>query len=91
MEVANEVNEKEDQKDSLEVTIVEKESFLTKAKNVITKHGKKIVGAVLLAGVGIAGFAIGKNSGSKDESDDHDDLEIIDLDLDAEDETSTEE
>lgn len=91
MEVANEVNEKEDQKDSLEVTIVEKESFLTKAKNVITKHGKKIVGAVLLAGVGIAGFAIGKNSGSKDESDDYDDLEIIDLDLDAEDETSTEE
>ena len=85
-EVNHEVIENEDQKDSLEVTIVEKESFLTKAKNVITKHGKKIVGAVLLAGVGIAGFAIGKNSGSKDESDD---LEIIDLD--AEDETSTEE
>lgn len=88
-EVNYEVIENEDQKDSLEVTIVEKESFLAKAKNVITKHGKKIVGAVLLAGVGIAGFAIGKNSGSKDESDDYDDLEIIDLD--AEDETSTEE
>ena len=50
---------------------------------------EKIVGAVLLAGVGIAGFAIGKNFGSKDESDDYDDLEIIDLD--AEDEASTEE
>lgn len=62
-----------------EVAVAEKEGFLTKAKNVVTKHGKKIVGAVLLAGVGIAGYAIGKNSGKS--SDNYDDLEIIDLDV----------
>lgn len=70
-----------------EVTVVAKEGFFTKAKNVVTKHGKKIVGAVLLAGVGIAGYALGKNSGKS--SDDYDDLEIIDLD--AVDDDSTEE
>lgn len=71
-----------------EVEVVEKEGFWTKAKNVVTKHGKKIVGAVLLAGVGIAGYAIGKNSGKS--SNDYDDLEIIDLDA-VDDYDSTEE
>lgn len=70
-----------------EVEVVEKDGFWTKAKNVVTKHGKKIVGAVLLAGVGIVGYAIGKNSGKS--SNDYDDLEIIDLD--AVDDDSTEE
>lgn len=78
-----EVIENEDQKESteLEVTVIEKDSFGTKLKKGVKKHGKKIGGAIVLCVAGIAAYALGKKSGSKQvESDDYDDIEIIDLD-----------
>ena len=74
------LNEQEVTNEVTELTVVKKEGLLAKAKNGVKKHGKKIVGAVLLAGVGIVAYATGKKAGSR-QDDSEDDLAIYDLDV----------
>ena len=71
-----EVNEQEN---GTELTIVKKESFISKAAKGVKKHGKKIVGAVLLTIAGVAVYGAGKKAGSR-QDDSEDDLVIYDLD-----------
>lgn len=70
-----EVNEQE----GTELNIVKKEGILTKAKNGVKKHSKKIGGAIVLCVAGIAAYTLGKKAGSKQE-DSEEDLVIYDLD-----------
>lgn len=72
-----EVNEQEN---GTELTIVKKESFISKAAKGVKKHGKKIVGAVLLTIAGVAVYGAGKKAGSKQQDEDCEDLVIYDLD-----------
>lgn len=77
--VNNENQEVNDQ--TTELTVVKKESFISKAAKGVKKHGKKIGGAVLLTVAGIAAYALGKKAGSKQQDENCDDLVIYDLDV----------
>ena len=74
-----EVKEQEVNEQTTELNVVKKEGILTKAKNSVEKHGKKIGGAIVLCVAGIAAYALGKKAGSKQE-DSEEDLVIYDLD-----------
>lgn len=81
MEVLNNENQEvNEQENGTELTVVKKEGLLTKAVKGAKKHGKKIVGAVILCGAGIAAYALGKKAGSK-QGEDCEDLVIYDLDV----------
>ena len=74
------VKEQEVNEQTTELTVVNKEGVLTKAKNGVKKHGKKIGGAIVLCVAGIAAYALGKKAGSKQE-DSEEDLVVYDLDV----------
>ena len=55
--------------ESTNVIVEAEPKFYEKALAGIQKHGKKIAGAALLAGLGIVAYALGKKAGSDDDYD----------------------
>jgi hypothetical protein len=48
----------------VEVSEAKKEGLFVKAKGVVAKHGKKVLGGIALLAVGAAGYTIGKMMGA---------------------------
>ena len=69
--------------------VVKKEGIVSKAKNLITKHGKKIGAIALAAAVGGVGYALGKKSSSDTTEEESD--EQVETDYFVVDDVETEE
>ena len=80
MEVLEKTEVNEQENGTAELSVVKKESFISKAAKGVKKHGKEIVGAVLLTIAGVAVYGAGKKAGSKQQDEDCEDLVIYDLD-----------
>lgn len=79
----NEVNE-EIKEEVVEATVVEeeevKEGFLTKAKNGLKKHGKKVAIGAAVAAAGVVGYMLGLKTDDDSEYIDAYDLDDSDSD-----------